>query len=95
MKYRGEKMKRRLKVEVIIDYDEFMEVSGVEPEKKAFCNKKEQEAISKLANTIHKEIPFVKEISYCIEDLTVVPKYENYERSNKMGSVCSVSRTYK
>lgn len=81
-------MKRRLKLEVHIDYDKLMKEDNVEIVEKGYCSEKEEEIISKVIGKIKLAIPLINEISYCIEDY-IKKEIEEFERSSKMSSALS------
>lgn len=87
-------MKRRLKIEVIVDYNKLMKKMNVEPVESGFYDEKEEDAMTKVSNAIHERIPAVCEVGMCIED-EETRNTTSFEKSNKMGSSCMNIRTYK
>ena len=80
-------MKRRIRFEIYVDYDKIMEEKKIPIVQKGYCSKAEEEHLSNLVNLLHRAIPFIKEIGYCIEDYEK-RSVEGFEISNKMGSSC-------
>ena len=87
------RMKRRLKLVVIIDYEKMLKNSNVKSESEYHLSEKEIGVIDNLCDKIF-QITDCKEISLCVEDLKHT-EYDAFEKSSKMGSKIAMSRTYK
>jgi len=82
-------MKRRLVLNIKIDYDELMKAKGVEVTENPFCSKQEKEVMSNLTNGLMKDIEQMKRIEYVIEE-EVEETNTIFKTSNKMGSCCAL-----
>ena len=86
-------MKRRLKLEVIIDYEDMLKKYKVKSESEHHLSEREIEAIDLLCENIN-QWTGCKEISICVQDLKHT-EYDAFEKSSKMGAKTSMSRTFK
>ena len=79
-------MKRRIKLEVVMDYEKLMKLNNVDTTK-GYLTTEENRVIALTANRFLSVDHSVKKVDVCVEDERKV-EYTDFGRSNKMGSAC-------